>query len=154
MLPILECRVCSCFSWQGRESVFTAFSTYLGCFKPHTCPLGGSKVHWFRNTIATTHFRHKGSRKTDNKLPALLYSTVHPDPLLTQDFWGDLERHKSKTKRGRGQGGKNTSELYLLQLEPVSCWVLPHATWGEKKLCSANSPSLFAFSLPSREPEA
>lgn len=58
-------------------------------------------MHRFGNTIATTHFGHKGSRKTDNKLPALLYSTVHPDPLLTQDLWGDLKRQREKKKRER-----------------------------------------------------
>lgn len=29
---------------------------YLGSFEAHACPLGGSKVHSFRNTVATAHF--------------------------------------------------------------------------------------------------
>lgn len=96
-------------------------------------------MHRFRNTIATTHFRHKGSRKTDNKLSALLYSTVHPDPLLTQDFWGDLERHKAKQT--------NKNQHFLLQLDPLRGRVLPRAACGDK-LRSANSSALLAFSLP------
>lgn len=101
-------------------------------------------MHRFRNTIATTHFRHKGSGKTDNELPALLYSTVHPDPLLAQDFWGDLERHKSKEKKNKN---------FLSELGPLARRVLPHAACRGEKLHSATAQLHSWFLFPSAHTE-
>lgn len=73
----------------------TAGLPYLGCLKAHACPLGGGKVHGLRDTVATAHFGHKGSREANNKLAALLHRPVHLDALLAQHLRGNL---------GRGQG--------------------------------------------------
>lgn len=80
--------VCTSISAHGTP----ARSAYLGSLEAHARPLGGSKMHSLRDVVTTAHFGHKGSRKADNELPALLYSPVDLDPLLAQHLWGDLGR--------------------------------------------------------------
>lgn len=105
-------------------------------------------MHRFGNTIATTHFGHKGSRKTDNKLPALLYSTVHPDPLLTQDLWGDLERQRKKRNKGRDKN--NQWELSFTVLW-CSSWLGAAkrcCSWSKAELCQQLCSGRFPSPVP------
>lgn len=103
-------------------------------------------MHRFGNTIATTYFGHKGSRKTDNKLPALLYSTVHPDPLLTQDLWGDLEWQEGREKKKERQ--KNNQSKFSLRVPWSSSWLgaaTCYCSWSKvvlyQQLLSGHFPS-------------
>lgn len=82
---------------------------YLGRLEAHACPLGGGKVHGFRDAVAAAHFGHKGSWEADDELATLLHGPVHLDPLFAQHLWGDLGREAGVRCTARGLHAQSLS---------------------------------------------